>query len=64
MSTVINPGDKASQGGPALIELICGDCPFYKESDADLECGAFVILKRLIAAGTVTAEQVRDARRG
>ena len=46
-----------------LIELICKHCEFYKESDKDLECGAFKILKRLLENGVVTPEEVRNALR-
>ena len=37
------PLDKES-----LIRLICEHCDFYKESEKDLECGAFKILKGLL----------------
>jgi hypothetical protein len=32
----------------SLITLICKHCEFYKESDKDLECGAYKILKNLM----------------
>ena len=44
-----------------LIELICKRCEFYKESDKDLECGAYKILKGLLEKGIITTEQVNDA---
>jgi len=44
-----------------LIELICKHCEFYKESDKDLECGAFKILKQLLEKGVVTPGEVRNA---
>jgi len=44
-----------------LENLICTCCDFYKESDADLECGAFKILKALLEKGVITTEEVRDA---
>ena len=46
-----------------LIELICKHCEFYKESDKDLECGAFKILKQLLEKGVITPEEVRNAFR-
>jgi hypothetical protein len=45
----------------ALIDLICKRCEFYKESDKDLECGAFNILKELLEKGKVTPEEINDA---
>jgi len=45
----------------SLIHLICGHCDFYKESDKDLECGAFKILKGLLEKGVITPEQIIDA---
>ena len=44
-----------------LIELICGHCDFYKESDKDLECGAYKILKGLLEKGVITPEEINDA---
>ena len=44
-----------------LIDLICKRCEFYKESDKDLECGAFKILKGLLEKGKVTPEEIDDA---
>ncbi len=43
-----------------LEELICTTCDFYKESDEDLLCGAYKILKALLEKGTITAEEIRD----
>ncbi|MBS3918959.1 MAG: hypothetical protein KG012_08730 [Deltaproteobacteria bacterium] len=43
-----------------LIHLICNHCEFYKESDKDLECGAYKILKGLIEKGQITPEQIKD----
>ena len=37
----------------SLIDLICKHCEFYKDSDKDLECGAFQILKRLLKKGVI-----------
>ena len=46
-----------------LIDLICKHCEFYKESDKDLECGAFKILKGLLKKGIIVPEDVEDALR-
>ena len=46
-----------------LIELICRYCDFYKDSDKELECGAFKILKGLLEKGVITAEEIRDVLR-
>jgi hypothetical protein len=47
----------------SLTHLICGDCDFYKESDKELECGAFKILKRLLEKKIITPEEISDACR-
>lgn len=47
----------------ALIRLICSHCDFYKESEKDLECGAFKILKALLEKGVLTPEVVEDVLR-
>ncbi len=44
----------------SLIDLICKHCDFYKESEKDLECGAYKILKGLLEKGVVTPEQILD----
>jgi len=49
------PVDKDS-----LIDLICKHCEFYKESDKDLECGAYKVLKGLIEKGQIIPEQIKD----
>jgi len=46
------------------IDLFCSDCDFYKESDEDLECGAFKLLRRLVERKLLTLEQIRDAVTG
>jgi len=43
-----------------LIDLICKRCDFYKESDKDLECGAYKILKKLLEKGVITSEEIKD----
>jgi len=45
----------------SLIDLICKHCEFYKESDKELECGAYKILKGLLEQGLLTPKQIRDA---
>jgi len=45
----------------SLVHLICEHCDFYKESDKDLECGAYKILKGLLEKGVITPEQIIDA---
>jgi len=47
----------------SLINLICKHCEFYKESDKDLECGAYKILKGLLEKGAVTPEEIEDVLR-
>jgi hypothetical protein len=47
----------------SLIRLICGHCEFYKESDKDLECGAYKILKGLLEKGAITPEEIEDVLR-
>ena len=46
-----------------LIDLICKHCEFYKESDKDLECGAYKILKGLLEKGVITPEEIEDVLR-
>ena len=46
-----------------LIDLICRHCQFYKDSDKDLECGAFKILKELLEKGVITPEEIVDVLR-
>jgi hypothetical protein len=46
-----------------LINLICKHCEFYKESDKDLECGAYKILKGLLEKGAITPEEIEDVLR-
>jgi len=47
----------------SLANLICKHCDFYKESEKDLECGAYKILKKLLEKGMITPEEVTDALR-
>jgi hypothetical protein len=44
----------------SLIELICKHCDFYKESEKDLECGAFKILRELLEKDVITPEEIKD----
>ena len=46
-----------------LINLICKHCDFYKESEKDLECGAYKILKRLLEKKIIAPEEISDALR-
>lgn len=46
-----------------LIELICRHCEFYKESEKNLECGAYKILKALLEKNLITPEQIKDVSR-
>ncbi len=47
----------------SLIDLICRHCEFYKDSDKELECGAFKILKGLLEKGAITPEEIIDVLR-
>jgi hypothetical protein len=47
----------------SLINLICKHCNFYKESDKDLECGAYKILKGLLKKNITAPEEISDALR-
>lgn len=44
-----------------LQDLICKKCDFFKESEKDLECGAYKILRALLEKGVVAPEEIRDA---
>jgi hypothetical protein len=56
-------GDSMAFDKEFLIELICKHCEFYKESEKDLECGAFKILKGLLEKGVITPEEIADVLR-
>jgi hypothetical protein len=45
-----------------FVELICTCCDFYKESDEELECGAFRILKILVERGLVSPRDIESAK--
>ncbi len=47
----------------SLVDLICKHCDFYKESEKDLECGAYKILKRLLERERITPREISDALR-
>ena len=47
----------------SLTDLICKHCDFYKESEKDLECGAYKILKRLLEKKILTPGEISDALR-
>jgi len=41
------------------VELLCSDCPFYHpDREEQLECGSFLILKRLLERGVLTPAQI------
>jgi hypothetical protein len=44
------------------VEIICSCCDFYKESDEDLECGAFKILRWLIETGKLSLDDINSAK--
>jgi hypothetical protein len=44
-----------------LVDLICKCCDFYKDSDKDLECGAYKILQNLLEKGAITPKDIQDA---
>jgi len=48
----------------SLVQLVCRRCEFFKESDKDLECGAFKILKALLEKGIITPEEIVDVLKG
>ena len=50
-----------SPGKEALVNLICQCCDFYRESDKDLECGAYRILQNLLVKGVITPQDIQDA---
>lgn len=48
----------------AMVDLLCGDCPFYHpDREEQLECGSFWILRRLIDRGVVTPPEIVDVCR-
>ncbi len=56
--------EKITLDKDSLIELICRHCEFYKESDKDLECGAYKILKKLLEKGVITPKEIKDVLAG
>jgi len=46
-----------------LTDLICKQCEFYKDSDKELECGAFKIIKGLLEKGVITPQEIIDVLR-
>lgn len=59
----MNEGNLMNLDKESLIDLICKHCEFYKESEKDLECGAFKILKGLLEKDVITPEEIMDALR-
>jgi hypothetical protein len=46
------------------VELLCSDCPFYHpDREEQLECGSFLILRRLLDRGVLTPAQIVAACR-
>ncbi len=62
-------GDALATLSPPLtseqaVELLCSDCPFYHpEREEQLECGSFLILRRLLDRGVLTPAQIVAACR-
>ena len=54
-----NPGLVRTKDG--AVSLFCADCDFYKDSDKDLECGAFKLLRLLVEKDILTVERINDA---
>ncbi len=54
-------GSPMSLDKDMLVNLICKRCDFYKDSDKDLECGAYKILQKLLQKGILTPKDVQDA---
>ncbi len=46
-----------------LVELLCGDCEFYKPGQEQLECSAFKILRALIRKESLSIAEIGDALR-
>ena len=61
MKRVLGGGFYMDLNKEGLVNLICKCCDFYKDSDKDLECGAYKILRELLEKGIVTPEDVHDA---
>ncbi len=61
--TMLTKGNPMKLDKESLTELICKHCDFYKESEKDLECGAYKILKRLLENKVLTPEEISDALR-
>jgi len=60
---ILAKGNPMKLDKESLIDLICKHCDFYKESEKDLECGAYRILKRLLEKKIITPEEISDALR-
>jgi len=43
------------------VGLFCADCEFYKDSDKDLECGAFKLLRLLVEKKLIDVGTIKDA---
>lgn len=48
-----------------MIDLICRDCPFWKEDEKeDYECGGFRLLKRMLEKEALGVEAILEAIEG
>ena len=47
-----------------LVELVCPDCPFYKEDEKDYQCGALELMGMLLKKGELTVEGIVRAAQG
>jgi hypothetical protein len=57
---IIKEGITLALDKDSLIDLICNHCEFYKESERELECGAFKILRELLEKGVIAPEEIKD----
>lgn len=48
-----------------MIDLICLDCPFWKEDEKEgYECGGFRLLKRMLEKKMISTEAILEAVEG
>ncbi len=43
------------------IKSICTRCDFYKDTEDELECAAFKILKELVKGGALSLDEIVNA---
>lgn len=53
--------DPACYLSPGGVAYFCRDCRFWREDERLLECNALTILKRLLAKGIISPEDVLHA---